>query len=248
MQLTCPNCGQPVPSENINIQRMAAVCPACHNVFQFDPSAAKYKRQKVKQPQHIEMDETDEHLNIAFHTNFRLEKNQAFVSSVMLSVVFTVITSFLLTKGVGNPVNALVTLSFGALTLLFYYWLALVAYNKTHIDVDDENIQVSRKPIPYFLKPASTIPLAGVESIRYEETPASKKEGYDTPRYNVWAESVDGTRKLIVGDLVEEYAVFVSQRLNALLNADADLSRLVDQEEGQLSDTQSTAPSQSRLN
>jgi hypothetical protein len=53
-----------------------------------------------------------------------------------------------------------------------------------------------------------------------------------------------------LGDLIEEYAVFVSQRLNACLDPALDVSRLLDDEQGaeQLSDTSTPAPSQSRLN
>jgi hypothetical protein len=177
MQLTCPNCGQPIPSENINIQRMAAVCPACHNVFQFDTSPAKYKRQKVKQPQHIELDETDEHVNIAFRTNFPLDKNEILLLSGGLSLFFTFITIIAATRAPVNPTAALVTLGFGLFTLCLYYWVALTAFNKTHIRINNEEIEVSRKPLPNLFTQPHTISLAGIESIRYEETPASKKEG-----------------------------------------------------------------------
>lgn len=248
MQLTCPNCGQPVPAEQINIQRMAAVCPACHNIFQFDASPTKIKRQKIKQPHQITLDETDNHLKMAFRTNFRLDKNEAFLLSGGLSVFFTFITIISATKALANPTAALVTLGMGLFTLCLYYWLALTAFNKTHIEINDEEIQVSRRPLPNLLTQPNTISLAGVESIRYEETPASKKEAYDIPRYHVWAETVDGNRKLIVGDLIEEYAVFVSQRLNECLDGVPDVSHLMDEvEDGQVSDEFNTR-SKSALN
>ena len=231
MQLTCPNCGKPVQAENINIQRMAAVCPSCHAVFQFDPSASRIKRRKVKQPQQLTTEELDSRLNIAFRTNFRLDSNEEFLASAFLSVVFTFITLILINKHLVDPVPLLIPLGFGLLTLFLYYWLALVVFNKTHIEISDESIKVSRKPIPNILTAANTISLAGIESIRYEETMASREHGYDTPRYNVWAETVDGSRKLIVGDVIEDYAVFISQRLNEQLDLDApDTSRLLEPE------------------
>ena len=36
--LTCPNCAGEIPSQNINIDRMVAVCPTCDTIFQFDRS------------------------------------------------------------------------------------------------------------------------------------------------------------------------------------------------------------------
>jgi hypothetical protein len=232
MQLVCPHCGEPVPSENINIQRMAAVCPACNTVFQFDVSDSKIKRRKVKQPQHITSDETDGHLNIAFRTNFRLDQNEYFIGSALSSVVFTIITIVFIGIALAKPASTFLALGSGLLTLCLYYWLALVAYNKTHIEVSDEQLMVSRKPLPNIFRQPHTIERSGIENVRYEETAASKKEGYDTPRYNVWAEMVDGNHKLVVSDVVEDYAVFISQRLNEYLDLDAapDVSRPLDDE------------------
>jgi hypothetical protein len=251
MQLICPHCGEPVSAEHINIQRMAAVCPACHSVFQFEPSDSKTKRRKVKQPQQITSAVTDGHLKIAFRTNFRLDKNEAFLSSAGFSLLFTFITLILVSKSLRNPESAFLTLGFGLLTLVLYYWLALLTYNKTHIEISDEAINVSRKPLPNLLSQTNTVNVSGIEMIRYEETAASKKEGYDTPRYNVWAEMVEGKHKLIVGDVIEDYAVFVSQRLNEFLDVDTapEVSRLVEDggevDDGQVADgfsTQSKSP------
>jgi hypothetical protein len=228
MQLICPHCGKPVAAENINIQQMAAVCPACHTVFQFDPSNSdsKIKRRKIKQPPQITSYERDDRLTIAFRTNFRLDQNEAFLASAGFSVLFTFMTIVLASQGQSD--SAIVTLGFGLFTLMLYYLLGLVAFNKTHIEISDEEISVSRKPLPNLLTQPNTISLSGIEIVRYEETAASKKESYDTPRYNVWAERVDGNRKLIVGDVVEDYAVFLAQRLNEELDVDSepDVSRL----------------------
>lgn len=232
MQLICPHCGKPVSAENINIQRMVAVCPACDTVFQFDPPDAKIKRRKVKQPPQITADEADHHLTIAFRTNFRLDKSESFITSALLSVLFTFITVILVGTSLAKPTSLPIALGFALFTLASYYWLGLATFNKTQIEISDEKIEVSRKPLPNFLTQPTTIGLSGVERIRYEETAASKKEGYDTPRYNVWAEMVDGNRKFIATDVIEEYAVFISQRMNEFLDLEAapDGSRLLEDE------------------
>jgi len=233
MQIICPHCGQPVASNNINIQQMAAVCPACDSVFQFEVAESKIKRRKVKQPQQIMSSETDEHLNITFRTNFRLAQNDAFLATAGFSAIFTFITLIFANILRSKPEAALVLLGFGLLTIFLYYCLALIAYNKTYIEVSDENIKVSRKPLPNLLSEPNTIELASVAVIRYEETAVSKKEAYDLPRYNVLAEKVDGNRQVIVSDVVEDYAVFISQRLNEFLDREAapDASRLLDDEQ-----------------
>lgn len=209
---------------------MVAVCSTCDTVFQFELPDSKTKRRKVKQPQKITAHESDNHLSIAFRTNFRLERNEAFISSAVLSLLFTFLTFALMNKAFLKPASTLIPLGFGLLSVLLYYALALLAYNRTHINVNEDEIVVARKPLPNPFNPPVSISRSGIEIIRWEETPVSRKEGYDTPRYNVLAETVDGSRKLIVGDVIEDYAVFISQRLNEFLNQDADISRLLDHE------------------
>lgn len=231
MQLTCPNCGKPISAENINIQRMAAVCSACHTVFQFDPtSTSKSKRRKVKQPEHLTLDHTDDRLSMAFRTNFRLDKNMTFLSIAGFSIFFTFLVAIISQKGSTNPESVLLLQGFQLLLTFLYYWLALMLWNKTHIEISDTEIKVSRKPLPNFLTQPNKINVSGIERIRYEETPTSKKEAFDTPRFNVWAETEGGSRRLIVGDLVEDYAVFIVQQLNEFLEPDTaeDAARLLD--------------------
>jgi len=46
----------------------------------------------------------------------------------------------------------------------------------------------------------------------------------------VWAETGDGSRRVIVNDVIEDYAVYIAQRLDERLQAslDPDTSRLED--------------------
>ncbi|MBZ0287912.1 MAG: zinc-ribbon domain-containing protein [Anaerolineae bacterium] len=248
MQIVCPHCGEPITAEHINIQRMAAVCPACHTVFAFDPSPPNRKRRKIKQPGTITTDETGDRLHIAFRTNFRLDTHEPFIMAVILSVLLTFITALIVSKALTASIPALLPLGFGLGTLLLYYMTALIAYNKTHIEVSNERITVSRGPLPVPFAQPTTISLAGVEAIRCEETPVSKREGYDTPRYNVWAETVDGSRRFIVSDVLEDYAVFLAQRLNEFLDLETapDTARLLDDEiEDETEATQDTFTAES---
>lgn len=230
MQLTCPNCGEPVPAAKINIQHLTAVCPSCSTVFQFNPPQAKIKRRKVKQPVRLQVREADDQLSLSFRTNFRLDKNEGFLSAGIVSLVFTFFT--VITMGAylaASDSSFVIALGFGLVTLFLYYLVAVMVYNKTHIQIDSESIQVSRKPLPDFRSQPLDIGLSGVERIRYAETPASVREGYDTPRYTVWAEMADGSRKVIVNDVIDDYAVFITQRLNEYLELDEqrDVSHLI---------------------
>ncbi len=222
MRVTCPHCGEVIPSANINIQRMTAVCPACDNVFQFEAPAAKTKRRKVKQPEQLDLRETEDRLHLAFRTNFRLDQHEAFRSSMVMSLVFTFITLMMIGAfSTKEDVPLIMPGVFVLITAAMYYWTALIAYNKTHIDVDHERIKVTRQPLPSPFNQITEYDLAGIAAIRYEETPASRKAGYDTPRYRVWADMGDGGRKIILNDLIEEYALFVVQVLNERLSQEA---------------------------
>jgi hypothetical protein len=227
MQVNCPNCGEKVIAENINIHKMTAVCAACDTVFPFELPEAKAKRRKVKQPAKLTLRDA-ETLQMEFWTNFRLERSDAFLSSVF-GGVSTAFVALILIGSEGVP--PILPLSFLLIAIALFYRLALIVVNKTHIEMDEDAIRVTRKPIPSLLNQEYEVPLAGVSAIKYEETAISKKEAYDTPRYRVWAETEDGSHRTIVNDVTEEYAVFIAQRLEERLHMDAadlDVSQLED--------------------
>lgn len=227
-QLVCPNCGETVPAEQINIQEMVAVCSACHHMFSFSaPKAAgRLKRRKVKQPSSMVVHESDAHLHMEFRTNFRLDRNEAFIGTAGIAASFTFVTLIML--GVGD-IPFIIPLVFGVVALFLFYLVGLVVYNKTHLDVQDDRVRISRKPLPG-LNQDQEISLSGVVAIHSEETPISVKEGYDTPRYRVQAEYADGSRRTIINDVTQEYALYIAQRLDEVLGMgeEADISRLED--------------------
>jgi hypothetical protein len=224
MEVNCPNCGEKVTAENINIHKMTAVCGACDTVFQFELPETKVKRRKVKQPRSLILRDA-ETLQMDFRTNFRLDRNEAFLTSLFGSI--SLLIAGLVLIGTGDA-PLILPVVFLLITSALIYRLALIVVNKTHIEMDDDTIHISRKPLPTLFNQGYEVPLAGVEAIRYEETAVSKKEGYDTPRYRVWAETTDGNRRTIVNDVTEDYAVFIAQRLEERLYMDgeSDISQL----------------------
>jgi hypothetical protein len=97
--------------------------------------------------------------------------------------------------------------------------------------MDENTITVSRKPLLGLMQPV-TINVDGIVAFHVEEIPASIKEAYDTPRYRVIAEYADNSRRIILNDVVADYAYFIVQRLEERLNldSDVDVSRLEDTE------------------
>lgn len=236
-QLICPECGGSVTADNINIQKMTAVCAACDTVFQFDtPEAAtpKAKRRKVRQPQHLALQENGDTLRMAFRTNWRLDQESE-VQGLGTAAVVMLLASIVSLGDLfaGEAASLAPTLIFGLLTGIVVYMIGLRLYNQTHIDMDADVIRVSRQPLPSLRSEIHNISLSGVTAIIAEETKASIEKEYDTPRFAIWAVRADGTRRLIVTDLVEDYAYFVAQQLDQSLHADdlVDTTRLLDGED-----------------
>lgn len=236
MQIQCPNCGTKVSAENINIQEKIAVCPNCDTVFQFELGEAKAKRRKLKQPKDLILRD-EETLNMQFRTNFRLDRDESFVSGGLLALL-SIIMGIVLLNASSDNIPAFLSPLFGLGTIYSTYIMALVAYNHTELEMDDEVIRVSRKPIPSLRSKPQEIQLSGIESFYAEETPRSIKESFDTQRYHVWAKYIDGSRRIVLQDLVEDYAFFIAQVLESRLHdAEAyDVTRLEDGEllEGEL--------------
>jgi hypothetical protein len=203
------------------------VCVACDTVFPFDLPEAKSKRRKVKQPAKLTLRDA-ETLHMEFWTNFRLDRDGDFLARVLggLSMGFVAVLL------IAEAAPLLITFGFTLVALALFYAAAMVVLNKTHIEMDEDAITVTRKPLPNPLNQGYEVSLAGVEAIKYEETDISKKEAYDTPRYRVWAETAGDSRRTIVNDVTEDYAVFIAQCLSERLYTDADLdvSRLEDDE------------------
>jgi hypothetical protein len=228
MQVRCPNCGAKVSAENINIQKMTAVCAACDTVFSFDlpEPKAKTKWRDVRQPEKLVLRDA-EALRMEFATNFRLDRNVNFIMGTAGGAGMSLIALMLSTD---QEVPSLLPVAFLLIAAALFYWSILTVLNRTHLEMDEDSITVERKPFPNPFEQRLEIPLDGVTAIKYEETAISKKEAYDTPRYRVWAETAGGISQTIVSDVIEEYAVYISQTLEERLytDSDVDVSRLED--------------------
>lgn len=197
---------------------MVALCEQCSGIFDISHPRAKAKRRKARRPPQLRLHSEDP-LHLGFRTNFRLDKSERFQSSAILSGVFSLMTLLMTGLFLEGEVPIFLPLMFVMMAIAAIYSLATTAYNQTHIRMEDDAIHVSRAPLPS-LTQARRIALDGVEYFAVEETAASQREGYDTPRYHVWANDADASRRLISGDLTEEYASYIAGRLNQRLIPD----------------------------
>ncbi|MGB7338232.1 MAG: hypothetical protein WBC91_05005 [Phototrophicaceae bacterium] len=230
MQLNCPSCGTLIQATDINIQDKIAVCSNCDTVFEFNTSAEKAKRRKVKQPADMRVRDTDT-LTLSFRTNWRLERNQQFIMSAYGTGLGIFVANALGIGYLSDGNSVILPIMAVLFALACFYSLLLTAYNHTEIIMDADKLTITRKPLPTLLNQTQSVSLHGVESIKCAETPISKRENYDTPRYIVWAETIDGNRRTIVTDVVEEYAYFITQKLQENLYEHTDISHLEDHQD-----------------
>ncbi len=226
MRVACPQCLEQVSAENINMQRMMALCAHCSSLFAIELPRKKPKRRKVQKPAHLSVSE-DDTLRINFRTNFRLDKNESFLNSAALSGVFSLISVLMAGLFLEGEVPLFLPLLFVVFSLTGFYSLATIAFNKTHISFDGRNLCRSRRPLPAFTA-RQELALAAVTAFYAEESSVSQEKQYDTARFHVWAELQDGSRRLVVADLTEAYAWYIASRLDQFMpeNAPAEGSRL----------------------
>ncbi len=194
---------------------MAALCAACGSVFEIVIPRAKAKRRKVERPPALRL-LSDEPLHLAFRTNFRLDKNENFQASASMGGVFSLVALLMTGLYLEGDLPVFLPLIFAALACVALYSLATIVYNTTQIRLDSEAIHIARGPLPSFTRPRQ-ISLEGVDSFSADETAASQREGYDTPRYHIRAHYADGARRLVIGDLTEDYAEYIAGQLNRRL-------------------------------
>jgi DNA-directed RNA polymerase subunit M/transcription elongation factor TFIIS len=226
-RVNCPSCQTVIPAEHINIQQTLAVCPNCHQVFDFKEQVhstaedEKAKRRKVKQPQDILMETTPEGLDITYRWTMQSDdpRNKFYaVGAALLGLglflVFGAAGSFSLALLIGLPV-----LLFG-----FHYFVAS-SLNHTRFEVRQNGLRVSTAPVPYYgFYPKKEVALDrvarfGTRLSKWSDAKANSQWRF----YDVIAVLHDGTEIDLLIHMQEAYTLFIAQELNAeLYGAAAD--------------------------
>ena len=93
MELKCPNCGETIPAENINIQEMVALCGECHHVFEFTRGtvARKAKRHAPPRPERVQVCADDDCLELSYRLVFGPGAKFGLAMATLAATVFTII-------------------------------------------------------------------------------------------------------------------------------------------------------------
>lgn len=217
MRLACPDCGEPIEADNINVNEMIAVCGSCHTVFRFNVPDEKAKRRKTRQPDRLNVREEDGILNMWF-TRVLGKEDIIARNGVGFAASFLTMMTFLTTGGFfEGDTPILIPIILGTLMMGAYYVLALIMLDETRIIADEHQISLHYKPLPNPFDEAVQVDFSDIETIICEETEESQKAGSLKRYYYVGAELVDGNHVLIVKDKPEQYAKYIAQRLEEKL-------------------------------
>jgi hypothetical protein len=175
-EIHCPNCRTRVLAENINMEKMAAVCAGCNHVFSFEEELVKatYEKSEVLLPPGIDAFSLPSELNIeidwrksqsGFITFFTI-----FWNALLIPFVVVGITTGEYGMLLGISVHLLVGIS------LLYYTLACFM-NKTFVMVDHYNLHVEHKPLRIPFYPDRHIPVGELDQLFIEKYVASRTNG-----------------------------------------------------------------------
>jgi hypothetical protein len=226
MMVNCPYCGAAIPTENINMQRLAALCQDCGHVFEFghDIPARKAKKREIEQPPRLRTRQDENRLEMAYRWVFGPSDKVGFGISVFLSFVLTAV--FLAAMS-DSTAPLLVLLLFGPLMAAFWYMVVVFLSTVTRIAVDDDQLAVKSGPLPFPFYGDKTLNRDEVARIYCEETSESKQAGGVDRYHHVWVELDGGKRLAIQKSLPEDYALYIAQQLEQFMLVEDDETPLV---------------------
>ncbi len=220
-QLTCPNCGAPIPPERINVLEMAAACPDCAHVFRFASSLPEMVPQVPKPelpialPDRFQVQRELSTLYLA--VPWRAVRSKWFIT--MFAILWNLfLTPFILTAISGNTQVALfISLHFAVAVALTVYVLALWI-NSTKIRVDNKGIDVRHTPVPIPFTPNHFIPAQDIAQFYVEEYVPSRTNGRPDITFALRVKTISGKDlRLVPGFTDASGALYLEQEIEKFL-------------------------------
>lgn len=230
MQLKCPNCGAPVPPQNVNIQALTALCDQCGSVFGFGdrPSSRRaVKKQEMPKPQYVDANQTPDALDIKIKWSWRTE----YPSAVIALVIGTLIAcGFLWVMPVGRVVTTatagavIATTAFNPIFLFMFAIMALPLYvlltlfiNSTHIHFDRQALTRRGGPLPWFWQFRRSVPTDRIVSLDVRRMSATQHESPRRAMYNLYVLLDDDDEVLLLRGFNYAQSHYVLQMLESQL-------------------------------
>ncbi len=226
--LICPNCDNKIPTTNINVNRMVAVCHICDHIFQLEPGldvppGEKSKRGKNKarpyqQPSNrIKVFDNLETGDLEIHHHHR-------TLQLIFLTIFTIFWDgfMIMWFGIAYSTNNWTMAAFGSIHALagfgLTYWLLTSYLNTTRIVISQDDLTVTTAPI--YVHAPRRIPLDDVIGASVKR---SSWRSNGQHHYEVYADVIQGGRRKIAGSLIEYHdAAFIKQEIERFLGIEDD--------------------------
>jgi hypothetical protein len=222
-QLNCPNCGQLIEAESINLENLVAVCAACNHVFNFA---------ELVQPATPQIRSDGVHIELPRGFEVRRGMNELLIDVKWRNTrggkgfftLFAIVWNLFLIPFVTMAIST------GELQILLFLSLHLIVgisfliytlglwLNTTLITVSRKGIDVRHQPIPIPFNPKRQLTASDIQQLYVEEYVPSKTNGRPDITYAVRYKTQQGEdERLVKGFRNANHALYIEQEVEKFL-------------------------------
>jgi hypothetical protein len=217
--LKCKNCRRIIPAKNINLASYMAKCDHCNHIFNFTPQLSIKtieEDDRAAPPEGIDILRLNSQLDIdiAWRHN-PITKFLVFFVFFWDFVVLVLLTVFL-ASGVYEIIWVLSIHLIMAFAM--NYWLAVVFFNRTNINVNERALEIKHKPLYWPFYPNRYINIADIQQLYCTRYIATSTNGQPAYAYEIQLRTTDNKDiKLIKGLPDANYAKYLEQEIEQYL-------------------------------
>lgn len=222
MNVFCPQCGEKIPADDMNIDSMAAKCGACHALFSIaavmgdEGERARTERvveKNVPMPKTMRVDESGPGLRI-----IRRWYSPLFFFFVFFCIAWDgfLVFWYKIALSEGAPwIMSVFPVLHVAVGVGLTYWTIAGFVNRTEIVVDGRALSVVHRPMPWF--GSLRMPVEQIDQLYCRQKISHGKNGTSVSYQLFAAEKGGGKRKILSGLMDSDQALFVERSVESYL-------------------------------
>ena len=215
MQIVCESCGAVVPADNLNLERMVAMCVACDAVFAFQVDAAPRRRENIARPEKLQVERRGDETVV--RRSWRSPLAGAFLLLFAAMWNGIVWTGYVMTGDDQSMIFRWFLIPFQLIGFGVAYFALAVFVNTTTLTVSRRRLVVRHGPLPFpgnvDMDPGDIEQVFVDEQLnvhRHENSSSSSV----SRSYRLQARLKDGTKKTLIRALPDaDEALWLEQLL-----------------------------------
>ena len=229
MELNCPHCGARIRAEDINIQKMVAVCHQCDHIFDFSHLGfgRKKKRRPPPAPKRLRVQDDEEQLTLSYRMALGIAPRIG-LGATLFGAIVPLLLLFFITPNDPSPPPPLFLLFW---SLICWYAVAMFVTTTTRITLDEDTLDIKDGPLPFPISDDKTLNLADITRIFHDESTESWPPGVTA--HHVRAELTTGARITLVSHLPRDYAAYIAWALDDGLQSETESAAITPGDEFQ---------------